>query len=248
MKTIGLIPCEAVGDGIRWTNMARLYHKLGYRVRLLSDVGGMNPQSEAFHLVYGMNPCIAGWTRSTEVDLVAGATLAGHRWFWFNPIDIREEDAITEADRLFQLPYVPQLREELKDITLLDLSMSAYRLRPPARDDFSLVDDYVQEHCRDMIRLTRIAPDAASRAFADVPVSGDWEFLHYQDIFELCDILASCRKYVCFQTGSEFLGACYAPAMDCLLTEQSLNDLACRDCGLFVTIPYRKINLYPSSA
>lgn len=217
--TVVLSPGDAVGEGVWHSTKAKLYRQAGFRVHLDPD-SQLKANPEAWEFLFQKNPWIAGEKPIEPGDFVDGVTIERnpHRRIVHDP-RILHASQFTLEDRVASLPYVPRLRPEFKGKTVLDLNISSYRLRPGGRDDFSQVEAFVLESYPDAIALLRESYDVSPRGFESLPAVHHFAQATYRTIYDYADIVSSCGRVVCLQTGSELIACAYANRVECLRTE-----------------------------
>ncbi|MCG8602882.1 MAG: hypothetical protein MI807_22240 [Verrucomicrobiales bacterium] len=241
-ESVVLLPHTAVGEAVERASRAKLYHRLGYRVFVSTD-SQLKSNPEAFELLFQKNPFIRGEKSPDPSDLVDGIVteLNPFRRNSFNP-RILQRDQFSAEQRRMEIHYRPQVRPELSSATLLDLNISSYRLNG-GRDNFEKVEDFVRAHYPDGIAIRRKQYDVEVRGFEIFPVAEEFPFVEYESIYDYCDIVASCKRVVCFQTGAQYLACAYCSSIDLLRTENHNSRLNSRNRLLYFDCEIKDIDL-----
>lgn len=229
-----LIPHAAVGEAVLCMGRAELYSLLGYQV-FVDPACELRKNPEAYELLVTNNPFVIGEREATHRDIWDGVGFvpAGGARVDYVP-GILKPRYFSPDERRLKIHYRPKVRKTLESVVLLDLNISSYRLRPNGRDDFSRVAEYVRENYANAVALRRNVYDVPDRSFEILPVAEEFPFIYYSTIYEYCDIVASCRKVACLQTGSQYLSACFSKRVECLRTERYFADIANRSKLLYV--------------
>ncbi len=214
-----LLPHTAVGEAFWRSCRARLYRELGYEVYVARE-SQLKSNPEAYSLLFEDNPWIMGEKPVEEGDLVDGVKTE-HQPFKRHVFDpgILKAGLFAESQRIARLSYQPQPRRGLEGRILLDLNISSYRLRPGGRDCFEHIEDFVRRRYPDALTIVRETYDLAVRGFEVHPAAKHFESVAFSSIKEYCDMVASCERVVCFQTGSLPFACYYNRRVDCLRTE-----------------------------
>ena len=218
-KIVVFSPGHAVGESVWLAAKARLYRSAGYKV-FLDPASQLKSNAEAYEFLFLKNPFIAGEREPSQTDILDGVVITWDPYERrvYDPPILRARD-FTEDERVAKLHYVPVIRPELSEETILDLNISSYRL-PGGRDDFSKVPEYVTSQYPGAIAVVRDNYDIRPRTFELLPVAERFRQISYGSIYEYVDIVASCRRVVCLQTGSELIACSYNREIHCLRTEE----------------------------
>lgn len=221
-NNIILLPHSAVGEGVLNSGKAKLYHNLGHKV-YVSPESQLKSNPEAFEMLFLKNPYISGEKAKEEGDLVDGITVDRNPFKRnvFSP-EILAHNLFSEEERKLKLYYQPQPISGLEDTTIIDLNVSTYRLQEFSQDCFENLDDYVLFNYPGALCIKRSEYNITDRTFEALPVSERFETISYNSIYDYCDIVSSCKKVVCLQTGSEMLACYYNDNVDCLLTAKNV--------------------------
>lgn len=214
-----LSPGPEVGESVYLSAKAKLYRLAGYRV-FLDPESQLKQNPEAWEFLFLKNPWIAGERNAEESDWVDGVTIESspYRRLLHDP-RLLHASQFSMEERVASLPYVPRCRPEFQGITVIDLNISSYRLKPGGRDDFSRVGEFVLEHFRGAIALIRENYNVSPRGFEPLALTSHFDQATYRTIYDYADIVSSCERLVCFQTGSELIACAYAQRVECLRTE-----------------------------
>lgn len=243
LPDVVLIPHTAVGEGIWRSARAKLYHHLGHKV-FVSDTCQLKSNPEAYELLFQKNPYISGEKSPVPGDILDGVITeaAPFKRTEMEPDILKARDFPVEQRKL-EIHYHPRLRGGLHDVVFLDLNISSYRLVPGGRDDFSKVEDYVLKHYPNAVGLVREDYNLSVRGFEPLPVTRRFPSVSFRSIYDYCDLVASCARVVCLQTGSEMLACHFNGRVDCLRTEDYYVDPANRNRLHYIDCEINDIDL-----
>lgn len=242
-SNVVLVPHTAVGEAVWCGGLAKLYRKLGYKV-FVADNCQLKSNPEAYELFFQKNPYISGEKTIDPDDILDGVITERNpfRRIVLNPGLLKVGD-FSQDERQLEIHYHPMRRVEMKGVTLLDLNISSYRLVPGGRDNFGKVEKYVLENYPDAVTIVREKYDVVERSFELLPVASHYPAVGYRTIYEYCDLVFSCDKVVCLQTGSEPLACHYNGKVDCLRTEAYNANPASRNRLMFINCEVNDIDL-----
>lgn len=247
-KCLVLLAPQAVGEAVERSNRARLYHRLGYEV-YVAESSQLRTNPEAFELLFLKNPFIRGQRTIESEDFVDGVFVETSplKRSVYEP-QILRPDLFGETERIMKIHYEPQILADFSEKTLLDLTISSYRLRPGGRDDFSNVAAFVRKQYPEAITVLRNSNGTVKRTFEPLPVVEEFPSIHYDSIYDYCDLAASCRRIVTLQTGSQYLAGAFCKELELLRTEEFRTQLSGRESLLFFDTTIREFDLRKEGA
>lgn len=198
-------PVGGLGDGLLFSTLPELYAREGYKVLIDANKTRCR-NNEVFDLLYMKNPFISGVHAGS--DLPEG----GER------IGIVHEKSFFLAARRFRSPvecieflhgfepmhdrpmiyYKPNIIDEWTNRVVIDPSSISQAFPPSVFDPFLARLQFDEEK---FVILSRNAGNGGSGSCAGIPV------ITAADIYEYIDIVASCKYFVCTESGSQSLAA-----------------------------------------
>jgi hypothetical protein len=218
-----------LGDQLCFSTLPEMYARKGYRVfigRPAVERGARNPETR--RLVWEMNPFVSGF-----VDK-GGKTFTHremHRWIW-GQIESRTLVEAMEAlhgfrptHKLAKIYYKPKWRPEFVNTIFADPSSISQAISPEV---FGL---FIAHLCRArdinrrsiVILKSKYSGQHGAQALSGNPVR------EVSDIFEYCDLIASCRLFITAESGGSILGSAIRggdprPEIISLFTTYACND------------------------
>lgn len=218
-----------LGDQLCFSTLPEMYARKGHRVfigRTAVERGPRNPETQ--RLVWEMNPFVSGF-----VDEV-GKTFTHremHRWIW-GQIETRTLVEAMEAlhgfkptHKLAKIYYQPKWRPRLANTIFADPTSITQAISPEV---FGLFIDHLCR-ARDINRSSivllksKYSGPHGAQALSGNPVR------EVSDIFEYCDLIASCRLFITSESGGAILGSAIRgvdprPEVFSLFTTFAFND------------------------
>jgi hypothetical protein len=190
-------PWGGLGDNLQFSTLPRLYTEKGYDVYISRKNVYRNP--EIYDLVWASNPYVKGVSDSSP----NAGSCAGYREYdESNCIkNIELSHGLSNGNNKYpELYYVPKIIPELKDTILYDTtSISSSYSDNFITQTFRPIFDKYQGLQRKRIVFTKI-PNREISGFHD-------DILHVNSIYEYCDIIASCKVFLCLFSGSSVLAS-----------------------------------------
>ncbi|MHB8590777.1 MAG: hypothetical protein ACYDBO_02180 [Vulcanimicrobiaceae bacterium] len=204
MKVTLDAPIGGLGDALLFSTLPELYAYRGDQVYISERTDCRNP--EAFDLVYAQNPYIEGVLAREAADLVIGIPHEREFFFearkWRDPITCMEAlhgfpsaTAIRQRPRIY---YEPKWLDEWHDRVFVDPSSISQEFPEPIFEDFCLRLFDPQSFDLRIMESKYSDNHGSMRHFAPYVV---------RDIYEYIDIIASCKAFVCTESGSQSLAA-----------------------------------------
>lgn len=195
-------PIGGLGDALLFSTLPQLYAERGDDVYISERTVCRNP--EVFDLLYARNPYIKGALARSEADEVAG--MPHERDFflqarqWTNPIGLLESlhDFVPRHDRP-QVYYRPQSRPEWRDRVFMDPTSISQAFSTELFERFAartLLDGEAF-----VVESAHLGTRSGAAVFPDAPR------YRVRDIYEYIDIIASCKAFVCTESGSQSVAA-----------------------------------------
>jgi hypothetical protein len=223
--TLTLDVWGGLGDNLQVSTIPRrFYEKFGYKgVYISNSVPWRN--KEIKELVWDLNPYIAGYTDKKGVN-IADAGLINYdgitHWipnmekiYQFNsPFSKRPEI-------YFKIPDEDTFNVSNKIIVDLSASnenntMNVERHRNNMKKYFDRLDEKVT-----LVKLNNIKGNKTFKDYTDeIIVNKNYDFIEIDNIYQYCEIIKHCKKYICSFSGNHCLAAairedltCFAPNM-----------------------------------
>lgn len=211
-----------LGDALQFSTLPRRFSELGYKFYIASSSHYRN--SEIKQLVWDMNPYVVGES-DKEPNCGGVASTA---------IDLQKTDSFlanweishglpAPYSKYPEVYYQPKINNELSGKTFIDITCTSGQQFYDANAIREYLKDNVDTHnsilaCfHDGIGIPMLLVD-------------NYEFLVIQDIFHYCDVIASCRKFICLHSGGMALASAlkkYQPIdCDCLVSKHPIYTVA----------------------
>ena len=218
-----------LGDNLCHSTLPELYARAGLKVligRPVHEPGMRNP--EARRLVWELNPFVSGFVDEVGINFSTQEML---KWIWQQPERrtlVEALEALHGFQPVHQIPkvyYQPKWRPDLRETIFTDPS-SISRPIPP-----KVFDSFVDHVCRwrgvDRRSIVLLGSKYSTARHFEA-LSGNDRY-KVADIFEYCDIIASCRLFITADSGGAILasalrGADAMPEVVSLFTTLSFND------------------------
>jgi len=203
-----IILCEfygGLGDNLQFSTLPEEYTKRGYDVYI--HPRSVCSNKEIYDLVWGMNPYVKG--------IKDGNINAGTRTWWPSNVPQLEENSFIETMELRhglektnkypKIYYEPKIRDELKNTIIIDLNS-----KNEANNILQNIGKYKEEIAKIVNNESKIAVlNYTKIGFNNATFFDEYDVINIDNIYELCDVIASCSKYVCGFSGT----ACLASAI-----------------------------------
>ena len=209
-KIIIFQPWGGLGDNLQFSTLPEKAKEAGYNVFISNKNAYRN--NEICDLVWGTNPFIDGFT--DEIPN-AGSTDGFTEDGISCQVDIaRDKLGVSSFVYLYEylhgfkpenknpkIYYQPKYRDDVKDLTLLDLGTITLK------NDYNT--DRLMQHINDSYdRETSFTVSHASKADINNTYSiNATNKLAFNNIFEFVDLIYSCKKFVCLWGGANALAA-----------------------------------------
>jgi hypothetical protein len=222
-KTLTLDVWGGLGDNLQVSTIPRrFYEKFGYKgVYISNSVPWRN--KEIKELVWDLNPYIAGFTDKKGVNIAdAGLIQYDGTTHW-----------IANMEKIYQFtaPFskTPEIYYDMSskdnfnvcNKIIVDLTasnenntMDKTNYRKNMKKYFDQLQDKIT-----IVRLNNIKTDKTFIDYTDEIISSkNYEFIDINNIYEYCQIIKNCKKYICSFSGNHCLAAairkdftCFAP-------------------------------------
>lgn len=198
---------KGLGDSIQVSTLPQLLHQQGHDVYISSETPC---NQQVYDLVWGMNPYVKGSLSlpgncgeipGLEYDNLCDSFIGN--WEMINGLDYTNDYPIVY--------YQPKEIKSLKDATIIDMSCNSRN------------GDYNKDHLL-YFASYNYSRDGALQLAGDGIYANDYGLpaLEIKDIFHLCDVIASCKKYVCLNSGGHSLASALKRNkdidVDCIVT------------------------------
>ena len=218
-------PWGGLGDNLQYSTLPEIYTKLGHDVYISKNNKYSN--SEIYDLVWKLNPYIKG---ESDIEPNAGSCMQ-HIEYDINHINnVVLSHGLTDSTYTYPLIYYkPKKIEELSNTLLYDITSISQQFS----DEYiySTFTSLFNKHTElDKKRIVfkninnRITPDFNTNT------------IQVNDIFEYCDIIYSCKVFVCLHSGSSVLAS--AIKQDNILPEIYCCHYRSLKCFIFNNINY----------
>lgn len=222
-----------LGDNLCYSTLPEMYARNGFRVligRPAFEPGMRNP--EARRLVWEMNPFVSGFVDEVGVTFT---TLEMHRWIWGQTETrtlVEAMEALHGFKPVHKFPkvyYQPKWRPEFIETIFADPSSIS---RPISPEIFiSFIDYLCMARGVDRRSIVLLKSNYAGAHGSQTLIENDT--YNVADIFEYCDLIASCRLFITAESGGAILGSALRggevrPEIFSLYTTVGFND------GLFL--------------
>lgn len=196
-----------LGDNLAYSTLPELYARNGSTVligRPAFEPGMRNP--EARRLVWELNPFVSGF--ADEVGITVASTEM-YKWIW-GQVEARTLVEAMEALHGFkpahQFPkvyYQPKRRPEFAETIFSDPSSISRSISPEAFSSF--VDHLCRVRDIDRQSIVLLKSNYAGPNGAQTLVGN--ATYNVADIFEYCDLIASCRLFITSESGGAILAS-----------------------------------------
>jgi hypothetical protein len=181
-----------LGDSLQFSTLPRKFTEAGFDVYLSNEIKFSNDGIKK--LVWDLNPYIKGISNELPNAGDLDGVIYQNYGFGF----IGNWEKIHELEPTSKIPdiyYYPQLNHDLADSTIIDISSK------------SLSKIYCVDILLEFIRKWYKNPIfVVGKNFNGIIGVND-KVIHINDIFQYCDIIYSCKKYVCLNSGGNSLAA-----------------------------------------
>ena len=198
---------SGLGDALQLSTLPSLYHAIGDEV-WISDKTPCNDQ--VYELVWGENPYVKG---KTSMDANCGE-IPGNEYKNLCDSFIGNWEMINGFNHTNDYPiiyYEPKIYKDLENCTLIDMSCKS------RKEDYDI--NKLQEYL-DNIDNELVYQLSGNGIYND----RDYGFMRMvvNTIFDLCDYINSCKKYICLNSGGHSLASALKRNkdidVDCLVT------------------------------
>jgi hypothetical protein len=209
MKKIIKIDYGGLGDHLQFSTLPQAFHKLGYQTYISSQSSYRN--SEIYDLVWGKNPFIVGVTdESPNCGHVGSFTFPNkdlsinRNWEILSGI----VEPLNESNSAYpEIYYQPQNKTEYENALVIDIN--AFSL--PDVYNFDKMQDFINQiiHENRFSKIYYINPNNTkySRVNRTLNLNSDITYVNTSNIFEYCDIIYSCKHFICLWSGSSVLSS-----------------------------------------
>lgn len=193
-----------LGDSLQFSTLPRRLTEQGHEVYISSATQYRNEGIK--QLVWDKNPYIKG---ESSDPANAGDTAVPYRNDHKGFISSWERVHGLEAPYSYypEVYYTPNFRENLRDTILIDISAT------------SLFDDYNKKQLKRFIhtqygdKLVIVLNNGSQLLKLE-----DFVHVTVPDIFAYCDMIHSCKKFVCLFSGGSVLASALGAYTDCIVT------------------------------
>jgi len=233
-------PWGGLGDNLQFSTLPELCSQSGINFYLSAENAYRN--REIYDLVWRDNPYVVG-VLPLPPNAGAVAPAIPHRSY-YNMIGINEmRHGFLAYNQYAKIYYTPRLLEEYKDSIVVDAgSITCFR---DGLYDKLLVEKLLAEFVGDNFFYSITTKFDATFAKAQTPNNGS--ILLLRDLFHYCDIIHSCKTFVCLWSGSHLLSSCikfhYDSAVDifCLYPQhgfKSFDETLDKRCWVVDNVKY----------
>jgi hypothetical protein len=190
-------PWGGLGDNLQFTTLPELYYNLGHKVYISTKNAYRNP--EIYDLVWKMNPYVEG---VSDAEPNAGLCKGFDNNPSFDFVTNHERThGLTAGYRIYPVIYYkPQFREELADCLVYDVTSIS---RTPSDEDIKNSFQHIFAQHPD-ITIKKLQ-------YAQIKNRETPYFSHdtytVQSIFHMCDIIYSCKIFLCLFSGGAVLAS-----------------------------------------
>jgi len=188
-------PWGGLGDNLQFSTLPELYSSLGYKVYISSKNAYRNP--EIYDLVWKLNPYVNG---ISDLEPNAGSCKG-----YF----MTSEDFITQIEKMHGLSgyrkypvvcYKPKLIPELSnslvfDTTSISTKPNDNQIKPSFESIFNKYPELIK---------TKIEYEKINNKDSSYLLSNTYTV---KSIYDLCDVIYSCKVFLCLHSGSAVLAA-----------------------------------------
>jgi hypothetical protein len=190
-------PWGGLGDNLQFSTLPRLYTEKGYDVYISKDNVYRNP--EIYDLVWACNPYVKGISDSpSNAGSCRGITI-------FNQENCMKNMELTHGlshgtSKYPEIYYQPKILPELENVLLYDMTSISS----------SYSDKFIEQRFQPIFEkydnLERKKVVFSNIKNRDVSDLKD-ESIQINSIFEYCDVIASCKVFLCLFSGSSVLAS-----------------------------------------
>jgi len=211
MKKILFQPWGGLGDNLQFSSLPRLFSERGYEV-YISDKNTYRNR-EIHDLVWGINPYIKGFSKESPN---CGAVFPYMLHKGQNIVQNWEViHGFLPGEGFPEIYYTPKTLPEYENVIIVDLKSTSHFLNIP---------DSVYNSLRDKFRSFTLAEpvfgDEVNKNLRKREVFQLNESIRIRDIFHYCDVIHSCKHFVCVYSGQSVLAAALKKKnVTCILPE-----------------------------
>lgn len=212
-----------LGDNLQLSTIPRrFFEKFGYKGVYISNKDRQKFRNEEIKkLVWEMNPYVAGFTNEPGVNIVDGGLLRFDMVTKWIPLmeKIYQFDApYSRRPEIYYQPKKPPV--DVSDKIIVDLTsskenntMDKPHHRERMRQLFSNFNEKIY-----VVDLVNIKKSSSFIDYTPEIINRDnIEKIEVTDIFNYCDIIKSCKKYICSFSGNHCLAASLREDLTCFI-------------------------------
>ena len=229
-KKILYVNWGGLGDHLQFSTLPEAFDKIGYDTYISSS--SQFRSMETYDLVWKLNPYIKGFSNEQANCGHIGNFQLSNKGFSMN----RNWEIVFGADNNGNLPiiyYEPKNIENYKNSLLIDIN------------SFSCTD-YNYDKIKEVIN-NNILSNNFDNIYYLLPSKANYSKSHVLDInctqittdniFEYCDLINSCKKFICVWSGSSVLAAAInknnAVQIDCFIPRYQDNNWGVNDKSFY---------------
>jgi hypothetical protein len=218
-----------LGDNLCFSTLPEMYAHNGFKVligRPAVEPGIRNPETR--RLVWEMNPFVSGFVDDVGITFTHREM---HRWIW-GQTETRTLVEAMEAlhgfkptHKLPKIYYQPKWRPEVMETIFADPSSISQPISP------EIFSSFIDHLCRarDIDRRAIVLLKSNYAGSHGSQTLAENAIYNVADIFEYCDLVASCRLFLTAEGGGAILGSTLrggeaTPEIFSLFTTQNFND------------------------
>lgn len=205
-------PWGGLGDNLQYSTLPRRYSELGYEVYVSCNNAYQN--CEIYDLVWKYNPYVKGITdEPSNVGACVPTPIPDRTMSFITNIELAHQ-FLNPYSRFPEIYYRPRIIKELRNTILYDLtSISA------------IYSDFYLQRSFSRLLEPYFNMDQKQIVFQHIENRKNHSDHFYQinSIYEYCDVIASCKAFICLHSGGSVLAAAIKqdlpiPEVHCLLS------------------------------
>jgi len=196
---------SGLGDHLQHSTLPRYFSELGHEVYLSNQARARN--NEIIDLVWMKNPYIKGISNTPPNAGDIPGYVYENKYGNFI-MNVEAAHGLEPKNTLPEVYYIPQKYQELSKSILIDISCKSLE----DKYDFDKIEKHLVQYEDELVYILKnknIYPDSNNLPFMVMEVDS---------IYDYCDYIASCKKFVCLSSGGNSLSAAlHLTNTDCLV-------------------------------
>jgi len=195
-------PWGGLGDNLQYSTLPEKFNKMGVKFYIHKNNAFRN--SEIFDLVWGMNPYVEGMS---DDKFNCGSTIPNSEYGleFINQVE-KAHGVELSKEPYPKIYYKPKMLPSFKGKTVVNLaSISSVYSKPEIdriKKELELCSDIIYVYFEKELNVNPFNND--THHMYDIESENSHKI---NTIFEHCDIIFSCNKYVCLYSGASVLAA-----------------------------------------